>query len=795
MQKEQFDITGMTCSACSTRVEKSVAKLPGIKEVSVNLLKNSMVASYDESVLDTTGIVQAVEKAGYGAIPKASAQNKSRTTTPAAKPEVSTAQAEYKQMKQRLLLSALFTIPLFYISMGHMMGWPLPSSLLGMENAISFAFTQFLLLIPVVFINFKYYRMGFKTLFHGSPNMDSLIAIGSSAAIVYGIYAVYKIGIGFGHGDMATVHSFMMDLYFESAGMILTLITLGKTLEARAKGKTSDAITKLMNLAPKTAIVERDGKELQVPVEEVQLGETLIVKAGESVPVDGIVIEGFSSVDESALTGESIPVEKHIGDKVIGATTSKSGYFKMQATKVGDDTTLAQIVRLVDEATSSKAPIAKLADKVSGVFVPVVISIALIAVVVWLLLGYGFEFALSIGISVLVISCPCALGLATPTAIMVGTGKGASNGILIKSAEALETAHMVLLLSVIYTVVGMVFTRQLLSLTGASDNILNYAEKYLRIIFAGSLFVNFFQSANMVIRGEGQLKKAMTIIASGAILNIILDPIFISILNPYGMGIEAAAYATIFSQFVQAAITLWYFKKKSPHVKIGRIRIDGELLPQVLSVGVSALLMQILTLVQQTVIYRVASNYGGETSQLLLGAALRFWNFSFVPLWGISQGFQPAAGTNYGAKDYDRVKTLTRVFITAATLLSLVFYIPAELFPEKILSMFLTTPGIAASGATNFRIMFSTYVLQGSFMIAVTLFQSLGKAKKATWLVLFRQIILFIPLCVVLPMIGGMGIRGVWLAIALTDAILVVITVSMMLYEFGKLPETSSVNR
>lgn len=326
MQKEQFDITGMTCSACSTRVEKSVAKLPGIKEVSVNLLKNSMVASYDESVLDTTGIVQAVEKAGYGAIPKASAQNKSRTTTPAAKPEVSTAQAEYKQMKQRLLLSALFTIPLFYISMGHMMGWPLPSSLLGMENAISFAFTQFLLLIPVVFINFKYYRMGFKTLFHGSPNMDSLIAIGSSAAIVYGIYAVYKIGIGFGHGDMATVHSFMMDLYFESAGMILTLITLGKTLEARAKGKTSDAITKLMNLAPKTAIVERDGKELQVPVEEVQLGETLIVKAGESVPVDGIVIEGFSSVDESALTGESIPVEKHIGDKVIGATTSKSGY-------------------------------------------------------------------------------------------------------------------------------------------------------------------------------------------------------------------------------------------------------------------------------------------------------------------------------------------------------------------------------------------------------------------------------------------------------------------------------------
>ena len=354
---------------------------------------------------------------------------------------------------------------------------------------------------------------------------------------------------------------------------------------------------------------------------------------------------------------------------------------------------------------------------------------------------------------------------------------------------------VVLLMSVVYMAIGMVFTRQLLSLAGASDNILTYAEKYLRIVFAGSLFVNFFQSANMVIRGEGQLKKAMSIIASGAILNIILDPIFITILKPYGMGIEAAAYATILSQFIQAAVTLWYFKKKSPNVKIGRIRIDGTLLPQVLAVGVSALLMQVLTLVQQTVIYRVASVYGGETSQLLLGAALRFWNFSFVPLWGISQGFQPAAGTNYGAKDYDRVKKLTGVFITAATVLSLVFYIPVELFPDKILSMFLTTPGIAELGATNFRIMFSTYILQGSFLIAVTLFQSLGKANRATWLVLFRQIILFIPLCVLLPMVGGMGIRGVWLAIALTDAILVIITIAMMLSEFRKMPATSNVNK
>lgn len=354
---------------------------------------------------------------------------------------------------------------------------------------------------------------------------------------------------------------------------------------------------------------------------------------------------------------------------------------------------------------------------------------------------------------------------------------------------------MVILLSAIITVVGMVFTRPTLTLAGASGDILNYAEKYLRIVYAGSLFVNFFQSANMVIRGEGQLKKAMLIIGSGAVLNIILDPIFITLLNPVGRGMEGAAYATVLSQIIQALITVWYFKKKSQHVKIGRIRIEKSLLPQILAVGVSALLMQVLTLVQQTVIYRVASNYGGETSQILLGAALRVWNFAFVPLWGISQGFQPAAGTNYGAKDYNRVKKLTGVFVASATILSLLFYIPVELFPANVLSLFITTPGVAASGATNFRIMFSTYILQGSFLIAVTLFQSLGKANKATWLVLFRQIILFIPLAVILPMIGGMGIRGVWLAIALTDAILVVITISMMLAEFRKFPSTVQSRR
>ena len=354
---------------------------------------------------------------------------------------------------------------------------------------------------------------------------------------------------------------------------------------------------------------------------------------------------------------------------------------------------------------------------------------------------------------------------------------------------------MVILLSAIITIVGMVFTRPILTLAGASGDILNYAEKYLRIVYAGSLFVNFFQSANMVIRGEGQLKKAMLIIGSGEVLNIILDPIFITLLNPVGRGMEGAAYATVLSQIIQALITVWYFKKKSQHVKIGRIRIEKSLLPQILAVGVSALLMQVLTLVQQTVIYRVASNYGGETSQILLGAALRVWNFAFVPLWGISQGFQPAAGTNYGAKDYNRVKKLTGVFVASATILSLLFYIPVELFPANVLSLFITTPGVAASGATNFRIMFSTYILQGSFLIAVTLFQSLGKANKATWLVLFRQIILFIPLAVILPMIGGMGIRGVWLAIALTDAILVVITISMMLAEFRKFPSTVQSRR
>ena len=436
--QERYDVTGMTCAACSARVEKSVSALPGVTQCTVNLLKNSMVVDYDDAALSSGQIVAAVEKAGYGASlqQKAGAKAAPKGEAPGA-----AAKREYLAMRRRVIWSFVFTVPLFYLSMGHMMGWPLPGIFLGTENAMLYALTQFLLLLPVVAINFKYYRQGFKTLLHGSPNMDSLIALGSGASLAYGVYALYKIAFGFGHGDLAMVEQFTHDLYFEGAGTILTLITLGKFFEARAKGRTSDAINKLLNLAPKTATVLRDGAEVVLPVEEVQKGDLLVVKAGESIPVDGVLVEGSASVDESAITGESIPVDKQPGDRLIGATVSRSGYCKMRAEKVGDETALSQIIRLVDEATSSKAPIAKLADKVAGVFVPVVIAIAVVAAVVWLLCGATFEFALTIAVSVLVVSCPCALGLATPTAIMVGTGRGASNGILIKSAEALETAH------------------------------------------------------------------------------------------------------------------------------------------------------------------------------------------------------------------------------------------------------------------------------------------------------------------------------------------------------------------
>ena len=358
--QERYDVTGMTCAACSARVEKSVSALPGVTQCTVNLLKNSMVVDYDDAALSSGQIVAAVEKAGYGASPQRKAGAKA---APKGEEPGAAAKREYLAMRRRVIGSFVFTVPLFYLSMGHMMGWPLPGIFLGTENAMLYALTQFLLLLPVVAINFKYYRQGFKTLLHGSPNMDSLIALGSGASLAYGVYALYKIAFGFGHGDLAMVEQFTHDLYFEGAGTILTLITLGKFFEARAKGRTSDAINKLLNLAPKTATVLRGGAEVVLPVEEVQKGDLLVVKAGESIPVDGVLVEGSASVDESAITGESIPVDKQPGDRLIGATVSRSGYCKMRAEKVGDETALAQIIRLVDEATSSKAPIAKLAKR------------------------------------------------------------------------------------------------------------------------------------------------------------------------------------------------------------------------------------------------------------------------------------------------------------------------------------------------------------------------------------------------------------------------------------------------
>lgn len=433
MAKELFNITGMTCASCSARVEKSVAGLEGVQQAAVNLLTNSMEVRFDEGVLTAQDIIKAVEKAGYGASVKGkeSASPKAGETA---------AEAEVKNAKIRLVWSVIFLAPLFYISMGHMAGLPIPSFLHGTENALSFAFTQFLLTVPIVFINFHYFKNGFKNLFRLSPNMDSLIAIGASAAVVYGVVAIYRISWGMGHDDMHLVHQYSMDLYFESAGTILTLITLGKLLESKAKRKTTDAITGLINLRPQTAVVIRDGKQTEVPIDQVAAGDIVAVKQGGAVPVDGIIVSGSCTVDESIITGESMPVEKQTGDSVIGAAINLSGYAEVRATKVGQDSTLNQIIKLVEEASATKAPVARLADKISGVFVPVVIAIAVVAAVVWLLLGYGTEFALSTGIAVLVISCPCALGLATPTAIMTGTGRGAQMGILIKSAEALETA-------------------------------------------------------------------------------------------------------------------------------------------------------------------------------------------------------------------------------------------------------------------------------------------------------------------------------------------------------------------
>uniref|UniRef100_UPI003F7D3439 heavy metal translocating P-type ATPase n=1 Tax=Waltera acetigignens TaxID=2981769 RepID=UPI003F7D3439 len=461
--KERYHVTGMSCSACSSHVEKAVNKLENVEKASVNLLTETMDVTYDETKITSAEIIDAVVKAGYGAsvmtegsVAGAGGQSTSGNAGSIGKSTADGKQelqqkldADARAMKWRLGISIGFLIPLMYVSMHHMLkewfGIPVPAFIVntmhGNANAMNFALTQFLLLLPILYVNRKFFSVGFKTLAHRSPNMDSLIALGSGAALVYGIFAMYRISCGLGYGDMAVVEHYAHDLYFESSGTILTLITVGKYLESRSKGKTSEAITKLMNLAPKVAIlVTEDGQEKEVPTESLQKGDIFLVKPGSLVPVDGIVLEGNSSVDEAAITGESVPVEKQAGDHVVSATVNKAGFLKCRADRVGDDTTLAQIIRLVEEASASKAPIAQLADKVAGVFVPTVMTISLITLIVWLISGATAEFAISTAIAVLVISCPCALGLATPVAIMVGTGVGASNGILIKTGEALQQA-------------------------------------------------------------------------------------------------------------------------------------------------------------------------------------------------------------------------------------------------------------------------------------------------------------------------------------------------------------------
>lgn len=464
--KERYHISGMTCSACSSHVEKAANKLEGVEKASVNLLTETMEIEYDESKVQRDGIIQAVEKAGYGAeLLAAGGHTQSGAPTDGEAGQTAykskgadrtsvqrKAEREAHAMKWRLGISIAFLLPLMYVAMFHMyhewFGLPIPPFvhryLHGTENAMTYAMTQFILLLPILYVNRKFFSVGFKTLGHLAPNMDSLIALGASAAIGYGIFAMYRISYALGHADMAVVEQYSHDLYFESAGMILTLITVGKYLESRSKGKTSEAITKLMDLSPKTAIrLTADGREEEIPTEALRAGDIFLVKPGSLIPVDGTVLEGTSSVDEAAITGESIPVEKQPGTKVVSATVNKAGFLKCSADRVGEDTTLSQIVRLMEEASASKAPIAQLADKVAGVFVPIVMGIALVTLAVWLLAGAGAEFAISTAIAVLVISCPCALGLATPVAIMVGTGVGASHGILIKSGEALQRAKEV----------------------------------------------------------------------------------------------------------------------------------------------------------------------------------------------------------------------------------------------------------------------------------------------------------------------------------------------------------------
>ena len=443
MKNEKFHITGMTCAACQANITRNVGKLDGVEEVNVSLLANQMTVAYDEEKTDEQAIIHAVTEIGYGASGTGTEAQKDSGFGKEWQSRREMTEENQKEMKRRLITSVAILIPLMYVAMGPMMSLPVPGFLVGMENSLISALTQLLLTVPVMIINRHFYQSGFKALVKKAPNMDSLVAIGSAAAFVYGVFSMYRMAYGFGHGDMDLVHQYGHELYFESCAMILTLITVGKYLEARSKAKTSDALRKLVDLAPKTAVVLRDGSEQVIPAENVTAGDIVVIKPGGSIPVDGVVTEGHGYVDQAAITGESVPVEKKAGDEVISATINKNGSFLFRASRVGDDTTLAQIIRLVDEAGNTKAPIARLADRVSGVFVPTVIIIAILTAVVWLIAGQSFEFALSNAIAVLVISCPCALGLATPVAIMVGTGKAAEYGILIKSAVSLETLHSI----------------------------------------------------------------------------------------------------------------------------------------------------------------------------------------------------------------------------------------------------------------------------------------------------------------------------------------------------------------
>ena len=442
MKTEKFQITGMSCAACQIHVAKSVQKLDGVSDVDVSLLANTMVVKYDDLKTDSQKIAEAVSKAGYGAFlfEHHGGRNDFRREWQRRKEEEVLNQ---KKLKQRLISSIIFLLPLLYISMGHMLLLPVPLFLSGKENSLLFAFTQFLLTIPVVVINGHFFVSGIKAFFNKMPNMDSLVAIGAGASLLYGIFAIYMMIYGFSHGNFDFVLRYSKVLYFESCATILTLVTVGKYLEARSKAKTSDALDKLVNLAPKTAVIIRNGKEVIIPSEQVVSGDIVLIKPGESIPVDGVVTDGYGYVDQSAITGESIPVEKNIGDEVLSATVNKNGSFRFRASNVGEDTTLARIIKLVDEAGSSKAPIARLADSISGIFVPAVIVIAILTAICWIAAGQSFEFAFNCAVSVLVISCPCALGLATPVAIMVGMGKAAEYGILIKSAESLERLHSV----------------------------------------------------------------------------------------------------------------------------------------------------------------------------------------------------------------------------------------------------------------------------------------------------------------------------------------------------------------